>query len=764
MAKVGGVGPQPAKIMIVGEFPKAEEERAGQPFVGAAGQELTRMLHDAGIDREECRLVYVTKYRPVGNNIGTFFYSKAEAKKLGLAPLAGKFPKRELQEGLKSLALEFSITNPNVVITLGDTALWALTGLEGTTSWRGSILNTELESLPRKFKVVPTYDPEAVLRMWNWRYVAVNDLRRARNEAESPEIPDPGWRFITAPTYSEVTNELHRIRSQSRLVAADIETNKGHITCIGLSGFEGEAVCIPFVHSGNQPYWTAKEEFAIVLQLKEILTDKAKEIVWQNGQYDAQYLAKWWGFLPSIDFDTIIAHHTCFAGLPKSLDFLSSLYLPYHRYWKNELRAQPDEVVWAYNCKDAVITRALVEPLKATVAAYRLEEVFKTQMSLNGPTLQMMLRGVAIDHAQTPRVLSEVEGKMEAEERFFTTALGHPFNPRSNPQMQTLLYTDFSLPVQRNRKTGKPTCNSDALKSLGRKEPILKPVLDSIVRFKELGVLKSTFLEAKLDTDNRMHSSFSITGTETYRFSSSTSAFWNGLNMQNIPPELRYLYVPDAGYIIVDCDLDRADLQVVVWEADDPELKQVLREGVDVHTENAKTIGCTRPQAKAGVHATNYGAKPRTLATTLGITVKEAEAFQKRWFEAHPGIKEWHQRTEEALWANRMVANRFGYRRYYFDRVEGLLPQALAWVPQSTVGIVTNLGMLNIHKKLPEVQLLIQVHDSLVMQLPEDRIEELLPQVIDCMKVTVPYDDPLVIGVGAKISPVSWGDCEEYSV
>jgi len=153
-------------------------------------------------------------------------------------------------------------------------------------------------------------------------------------------------------------------------------------------------------------------------------------------------------------------------------------------------------------------------------------------------------------------------------------------------------------------------------------------------------------------------------------------------------PNVRKMFIPDPGMIIGDFDLAQADAQVVAWEANDEELKAIFRDpSADLHAENAKTIfgkltDKYRKLAKAGVHATNYGSGARTLASALGITVHEAERFQRRWFEAHPGIKEWHQRTLHSLQTKRMVTNAFGFRRYYFDRIEGLLPEALAWVPQ----------------------------------------------------------------------------------
>ena len=225
-------------------------------------------------------------------------------------------------------------------------------------------------------------------------------------------------------------------------------------------------------------------------------------------------------------------------------------------------------------------------------------------------------------------------------------------------------------------------------------------------------------------------------------------------------PNIRRLFIPDDGYIIGDADLDRADLQVVVWEAGDAEMKQMLREGVDLHSENAKVLHCTRQQAKSWVHGTNYGGSPRTMAIAAGVTTAQSEAMQRRWFSAHPGIKEWHRRVEDSLQQTRAVRNAFGFRRTYFDRVEGILPAALAWIPQSTVANIINHGLLNIHHNLPSVQLLLQVHDSLVFQWPKTLDPSIRPQIRQQLLIPVPYSDPLTIPVGLKVSRDSWGDCK----
>lgn len=294
-------------------------------------------------------------------------------------------------------------------------------------------------------------------------------------------------------------------------------------------------------------------------------------------------------------------------------------------------------------------------------------------------------------------------------------------------------------------------------------------------------------------------------------------------------PNIRKMFVPDPGYLIVDADLSGADAQVVAWEAGDEDLKTAFRNGAKIHVHNSRTMYPRETkdmpdddvkklrqykEVKAGVHATNYGASPNALVTNIGWDLDFARRFQSRWFELHPAIREWHLRFQRHLngtqcWncddldvtlgrpcnscgahLGRTVKNAFGFREIFFDRVDGeLLPKALAWTPQSTVAFCTDLGWINLarghdwhnqigfaefqveswedwlvcpdaHSKWGNVvQFLLQVHDSIVFQVPRE-YEEDIPQIVNDMLVRVPYKDPLIIPMGFKYSSKSWGDCE----
>lgn len=232
---------------------------------------------------------------------------------------------------------------------------------------------------------------------------------------------------------------------------------------------------------------------------------------------------------------------------------------------------------------------------------------------------------------------------------------------------------------------------------------------------------------------------------------------------------VRRMFKPDPGYVLVDADLKGADARIVAWDSGAEKLKALFRAGLALHHENAKTIygACDGPEdiryqtSKNGVHAVNYICKPRTLAATLKVTILEAERFTNTWFAAHPEIPRWHDSIERQLRTRGYVKNIWGFRRIYFDRVDAVLAQAVAWIGQSTTAITINKAMKRIEKELPYIELLLQVHDSLLMQVPEERFPNCLDEIRSCMSITIPYPDPLIIPVTLKTSAVSWADCEE---
>jgi DNA polymerase I-like protein with 3'-5' exonuclease and polymerase domains len=229
------------------------------------------------------------------------------------------------------------------------------------------------------------------------------------------------------------------------------------------------------------------------------------------------------------------------------------------------------------------------------------------------------------------------------------------------------------------------------------------------------------------------------------------------------------MFVPDPGHVILDFDLSSADLRVVIKESGARKLQAIIDAGEDVYgtlaarRTNTPYQGKKHPDRqtmKTVAHALDYVGGVNTISANTGLPRSEIDALKKWYFKENPEIPQWHTSIDRDLRTTRRVKNRWGFQRIYFDRLETLLTQATAWVGQSTVAITINKGLLRIAIELLWVQLLLQVHDSVVVQIPESMCTlENIQRIKECLLVEIPYKIPLVIPVDCKMSSVSWGEC-----
>jgi uracil-DNA glycosylase family 4 len=787
--------------MLVGEAPGETEALRGEPFVGTSGQELNRMLQDAGLMRSQCFVTNVVRIRPPENNIEYFIPTKKSDVTAQHVKVRSKMVLPCVRDGIDLLKREIELCQPNVIIAFGNVSLWALTGNWGITSWRGSVLECDLDlALGYKPKVVPVYHPAAILRQWSWRPTAIHDLRRAKVESGFREINRPSYNFIIRPDFGTATSVLRqllneadrRVGSGMLKLSVDLETRAGHIACIGVAWNKLEAICIPLMCIERPDgYWSFDEEYDILSLLRQLMLHKAVEVVGQNFSYDMQYFWRWLMYLPNLRRDTMLAQHVMFANVNKGLDYLSSMYCAYHTYWKDEgkewdPKKHNEDQYWGYNCKDAVITYE-VDEVEASVRESltrgwpQLPTIHDFQQELFWPVVQSMNTGVRVNKERRARFAGELFEEIDKRNKWLYDVLGQELNIKSPVQMKDLFYGQLKQKPILNRKTGTISCDDEALRKIAEREPLLSGVVRKIQELRSLGVFLSTFINAPLDTDGRMRCSFNIAGTETYRFSSSANAFGSGLNLQNIPkggefgdglelPNVRSLFEPDPGFTFFDIDLDSADLRIVAWEAEIQEMKDMLAEGkkvyVEVMKEYYKNPNMTKndPQYttfKSLCHGTNYLGTAKGLAERLGLLVHEIDKVQKWYYGKFPNLKKWQDELKDQVIKRKMVQNIFGYRCYFFDRIEGtIFNQAVAWIPQSTVACLINRAYVNIYRNHPDIQVLLQVHDSLAGQFPTYLGQSAVDRIVKSAEIVLPYDDPCIIPVGVKTSEKSWGDCD----
>ena len=802
--RIPSSGPLTASIMVVGESPGEDDETERRPFAGTAGGELTKMLNEAGILRTECYLTNVCKYRPPENKIDNFFLDGDKRTK----------PNEFIKEGVLELVSEIQLVKPKIIIALGNVAIWSLaphnyraaTGL--ITKWRGSML-THKWMQPNgegwdamQCMMIPTYTPTFILRNWENRSIAVHDLKRATRALETGGWPDDKIKVIVRPSFQTVLEQINFLLQKANasvdplLLASDLETRSRYIACHGIAWSEHEAISIP-IQCVERPlgYWSVEQETAIWERERELLTHPNVEVVGQNYLYDAQYFARRRGYVPRLRHDTLFGQHVAYAGLPKALDFLSSMYCRHHVYWKDDGKewdsSIPEEQYWGYNGKDACKTFEVHRVLQGILASMNLMPQYQFQMRLWHIVLRMMLRGIRVDQKLRDLLGSKLIEAAMSRQGDLEYILQQQFNINSTPQMRSLFYDQLKCKPIFNRKTKKLTLDEDALTLIAQREPLLRCITERIIDLRSIGVMLSNVIRAELDTDGRIRSSFSPTA-ETYRWKSSKNAFGGGTNLQNWTkgdedkesaaiigypiPNVRRLIVPDFDCEIASIDLSGADAQAIAWEAGDEKLKAMFRAGVKLHAENAKMIfpdqcktGYEQPyydQTRTGVHLVNFCGQDKTLAAALGSSIEVARRFRNKWFKLHPEIPAFHEKIEDQLMRTRTVWNRFGYKRFFFERVSEILPEAIAWMCQSNTACVANHALVAAEEQVEmmndlHIEFLLQVHDELVFQYPSSYRNQVLRALKPIVHIPVPFEDPLTIPWGLKVSTKSWGDCEK---
>lgn len=790
-------GSQNADIAIVGEAPGVDEDFQGRTFVGQSGQELERMLGEAGILVHSSYFTNVIKHRPPDNDIeAAFFGTKKEAKLNSAIELNGCYPRPFVFPELGTLKAELESVQPKTVLALGNAALWALCGERlgggslpaGISTYRGSVLPC---TLVPGLKVIPTLHPAAILRAWGDRYKVIRDFKRAKHESQFPAIRDPGYRFIIRPSFSQAIQTLKSLAAGElgTLVANDIETRSHQISCTGFAWSATEAICIPFFRADGSPYWsTDEEEVAVVEAVREVLQSPAIELVGQNYAYDAQYNYKRMLVMPRRMqmHDTMLAQHVLYPGEDKDLSFISSLLCEHHRYWKQDSKVwdpklTSEEAHWTYNCTDCVKTWEILPKQQALIARRKLDEQYAFMMRLWPKAVRMMLRGIKSNKELIPKLIVELGDAIKEREEFIHFITDGELNIASPKSMKWFFLEALGFKPKKHKKTKQISLGKEVLEEYKQECKVITPVVNAIVECKSLRTFKKNFATMPIDGDSRIRCYYNIAGTETFRWSSSESAFDTGTNLQNVPkgdrsktmkmPNMRRMMVPDQGYLMFDIDLAGADAQVVAAEADDAYLREAFRRGFKIHAVNAKDIfggnagadGKREPYytyAKQGVHLTNYRGRPNTLARTLGITRHEADQFQKKWLGLHPGIPKWWVRIDNEMAQRKTVTNKFGFQRQFFDRVENCIGEYTAWGPQSTVAIVTNKGLIALDETYYHAVILLQTHDSVTGQIPFNDHTNHLREVHKRLSIPVPYSDPLYIRFGLAVSDKSWGDLE----
>lgn len=441
-----------------------------------------------------------------------------------------------------------------------------------------------------------------------------------------------------------------------------------------------------------------------------------------------------------------------------------------HLLTPSELALMSDtEKYWIYNALDCCLTAEILNVIKPQLDNLS-RATYEFSKSLQAPVLEMRLRGVRVDAEWRTRTIESYSSDLRTIEeqlnRILLEGIGFAINWNSPAQLKKLLYEVLQLPPQKKRNAkGQFTITADRnalekLETYFNAQPIISHILALRDISKKIGVLKTS-----IDSDGRMRTSYNIAGTTTGRFSSSLSDFGTGGNLQNVEERLRRPFVADPGYKFAYIDLEQAESRLVgaiEWNLFGDGRYLDACESGDLHTAVCRlaweNLAWTsdihrdrevaeqpfyrqhsyRHMAKVLGHGTNYNGKPYTMAKHTKLDASLITTFQQKYFRAFPAHQRWHAAVASELLQTGNLVTITGRRRWFFGRRndDTTVREAIAYGPQGAVGDILNQGMLRVWR-LNICQLLLQIHDAILVQYPEQDEDKILPQLTEIIKVPI---------------------------
>ena len=428
----------------------------------------------------------------------------------------------------------------------------------------------------------------------------------------------------------------------------------------------------------------------------------------------------------------------------------------------------------AAGCAEAVWNLRSV--LHETLCKQGMDKLYyEMELPLCGVLYRMEQEGVAIDRAQLEQFGAMLAQRIDDCEKLIYGYSDGPFNINSTKQLGELLFEKLALPPVKKTKTGYST-NADVLEKLKNKHPIIPAIMD----YRMLTKLKSTYADGLMKVicdDGRIRTTFQNLVTATGRLSSTEP------NLQNIPvrtdlgAEIRKMFVPRAGNVFVDADYSQIELRVLAHIADDTVMQDAFKSGMDIHTVTASQVFGVPPEqvtplqrrnAKAVNFGIVYGISEFSLADDIGVSRYEAKEYIDNYLANYRGVKAYMKQVVEGAREKGYTETMYGRRRYIpelkssnFNIRSGAERIALNTPIQGTAADLIKLAMIRVDKalgeKYPEAKLLLQVHDELIVECPEEIAEDVASLVSREMTQVASLRVPLI--AEAKIGK-SWYDAK----
>lgn len=599
---------------------------------------------------------------------------------------------------------------------------------------------------------------------------------------EQPQASAVSAHYETLLTEADLDRWIDKLNA-APLICLDTETTS-------LDAMQAELVGMSFAVSAHEAaYLPLKHIYAgapdqlnreqTLARLKPLLEDAGKPKLGQNLKYDMHILANYGITLRGVTHDTLLESAVLESHKPHDMDSMADRHLGYKTVTFTEVCGkgakqicfdQVDlETATRYAAEDADITLQLHEALHPEIARNeKLTQVYgRIEMPLVEVLWRMERNGVLLDTAELNAQSHELGRKMLQIEQQVYELAGQPFNLNSPKQICEILFDKLQLPVKKKTPSGAPSTDEEVLAQLAEDFPLPKLLLE----YRGLAKLKSTYtdkLPRMVDpATGRVHTSYHQAGAVTGRLASSDP------NLQNIPvrtPEgrrIREAFIARPGYHIVAADYSQIELRIMAHLSSDAALLKAFAEGRDVHRATAAEIfgqavdevsSDQRRIAKSINFGLIYGMSSFGLASQLGIERYAAQNYIDRYFQRYPGVRQYMEQTRAAAHDNGYVETVFGRRLWLQDinasgpRRQGAERAAINAPMQGTAADIVKLAMINVQRWLEanrmQSQLIMQVHDELVLEVPEAELEQVRQQLPVLMAEVAQLQVPLVVEVG----------------
>ncbi len=601
-------------------------------------------------------------------------------------------------------------------------------------------------------------------------------LAEARGRA-AREAPIDRTRYQTITSLDALMAFAARA-SERGLVAVDTETTsldpmQAELVGVSLAISNEEACYIPLAHRGegdglfNEGVLDGQIPIRAALAvLKPLLEDRSVLKVAQNLKYDWLILARYGIEVAPYD-DTMLMSYVLDAGRgPHGMDPLSEKWLGHTPITFDEVTGKgkaritfdrvPIDRATAYAAEDADVTLRLWRVLKPRLAAEGMATVYETLERPMVPVLaQMERRGISIDRGMLSRLSGEFAQAAGALEAEIHQLAGQPFNIGSPKQLGDILFGVMGLPGATKTATGAWATGASILEDLAEQGYELP---QRILEWRQLTKLRSTYTDAlpayQHRETERVHTSYALAATTTGRLSSSEP------NLQNIPVrteagrKIRKAFVAPPGSKLVSADYSQIELRLLAEIADIPALRQAFRDGLDIHALTASEMfgvpvegmpAEVRRRAKAINFGIIYGISAFGLANQLGIGREEAGAYIKRYFERFPGIRAYMEETKRICRDKGYVTTLFG-RRCHYPEIASKNASVRAFNERAAINArlqgsaadIIRRAMIRVAPALEtsglNARMLLQVHDELIFEVPDDEVAATLPLVTSIME------------------------------